>query len=132
MNETIEAMLALKRWAVIGASDDRSRYGWKVRRKLLDHGYEAYPVNPRLKSIDGEKCFDLITGILPPPDAACFIINPKRGLELIDEVAGHGVRNVWFQPGAIDDELRRRAKALDLKIVEDCVLVQLDGRSSGG
>jgi predicted CoA-binding protein len=128
MSKPLETMLAHRRWAVLGATEDRSRYGWKIWRMLRDFGYHAAPINPRLDEIDGEPCHASITAVEPAPHVACFVVNPGIGLKLLEEAHGAGVRHAWLQPGARSEDLRQRAQALGIEVVEDCVLIQLGRR----
>ncbi|MCA8989166.1 MAG: CoA-binding protein, partial [Planctomycetaceae bacterium] len=46
-------MTAKPRVAVLGASQDRSKYGNKSVRAHLAQGYDVYPINPKSESIEG-------------------------------------------------------------------------------
>ena len=49
---TIKDALAEKVWAVIGATHKTDKFGYKIYKCLKEHGYEVYPVNPNVESID--------------------------------------------------------------------------------
>ncbi len=40
-------------WAVVGASQDQSKFGYRIFRSLRDAGYIVYPVNPRGGTLEG-------------------------------------------------------------------------------
>src|SRR5262245_56238490 len=48
----IEEILSQRRFAVVGASRDRDKFGYKVFRALKVAGYAVYPVNPNAELID--------------------------------------------------------------------------------
>ena len=54
---TIKDALAEKVWAVIGATHKTDKFGYKIYKCLKEHGYEVYPVNPNVTSIDGDTCY---------------------------------------------------------------------------
>ena len=56
INERIERFLTGQVFAVVGASQDRSKYGNKVLRCYLQHGLKAYAVNPKETEIEGQVC----------------------------------------------------------------------------
>ena len=56
---TIKDALAEKVWAVIGATHKTDKFGYKIYKCLKEHGYEVYPVNPNVTSIDGDTCIQV-------------------------------------------------------------------------
>lgn len=41
-----EKMLQKKVWAVAGVTERKDRYGYKIWKKLKEHDYETYGINP--------------------------------------------------------------------------------------
>lgn len=122
----MQEQLKLKNWAVVGASQDTSKFGYKVYKKLKNKGYNVYPVNPGLEEIDGEKCYHSIYDITDAIDVISLIVNPKIGIGVIEAANEKGIKNVWCQPGAESKELIEKAKAYGIKIIyNECVLVEL-------
>lgn len=120
-----EKMLSLKRWAVLGATDKRDKYGYKIFEILRKNGYDVYPVNPRIKTIEGVKVYPNILEIPETIDVVDFVVNPTIGERLIHQVSQKGIKNIWLQPGARSEEMDRLAEELDLNTVKDCVLAAL-------
>jgi len=63
MQELIKEFIAQKRFAVIGASNNTHKYGYKIFKYLKSRGYEVYPVNPRINTLEGTKCYATLTDI---------------------------------------------------------------------
>jgi predicted CoA-binding protein len=51
--------------AVVGATDDKIKFGYKVFAELKSKGFNIFPVNPGKDSIEGDKCYKSL-GELPP------------------------------------------------------------------
>lgn len=122
----MQDLLNMKNWAVVGATEDTSKFGYKVYKKLKNHGYNVYPVNPKFETIEGEKCYHSILDINDSIDVISLIVNSKIGLEVIENASKKGIKNIWCQPGAESQELIENAKAYGMKIIyNECVLVEL-------
>lgn len=124
-NNPIAEALARRCWAVVGASDDPSRFGHKIWHALRNHGYRVYPVNPKLDTVAGEKCYASVLDLPETPDVVDMVVNPKVGLEVMKDLAKLGVKTAWMQPGTRSDEIRDYATENGVELIEDCVLVQL-------
>ncbi|SDZ15692.1 hypothetical protein SAMN05660462_02038 [Proteiniborus ethanoligenes] len=119
-------MLEKKVWAVIGASPNVDKFGYKVWRKLQEHGYEAYPVNPRYEEIEGEKCYKSLKDIPNKPDVIDFVIPASAILEWLPEAKEVGIDYLWCQPGAANEEVVLKAEELGFNIAYNvCVLAEL-------
>ena len=56
MSGNIQKFLAATRYAVVGASTNRAKYGNKVLRCLLANDKIVYPVHPTEEEIEGIRC----------------------------------------------------------------------------
>jgi len=122
----MKEMLKLKNWAVVGATQDTSKFGYKVYDRLKNKGYNVYPVNPKFDEIEGLTCYHSISDIPDNIDVISLIVNYKIGMEVIDKAKEKGIKNVWCQPGAESKELIEKAIAYGINIiVNECVLVEL-------
>jgi predicted CoA-binding protein len=106
--------------AVIGASANRSKYGNKALRAYEQQGYTVIPVNLHEIEVEGHRAYRSVLDIPGPIDMATVYVPPKAGLAVVEELAKKGVPEVWLNPGADDDEVVARAKALGLNIVQAC------------
>jgi len=119
-------MLNLKRWALLGATNDTTRFGYKIFRELEDRGYTVYGITPKYDSIDGIKLYKSIEELPELIDGINVIVNPKITLEALPKIKAKGIKNVWFQPGSFNEEVIEEAKKLGFNIeLEDCMHVEL-------
>jgi predicted CoA-binding protein len=117
-----------KRVAVIGASHDRHKYGNKALRAFEHQGHEVVAVNPFVPSVEGHDTYASILDVPGPVDMATFYVPPHVGLQVIEEVARKGVREVWFNPGSESDALLARARALGLEPILACSIMAIGER----
>ena len=94
-------------YAVIGASSNEEKYGHKVFRSLLKHGYNAIPINPNSDLILGHKTFSSVLDYDGSIDVAIFIIPPSVGINVIKDIKKKGINKVWFQPGSESGDILR-------------------------
>lgn len=111
--------------AVLGASQDRSKFGNKAVRAYAAKGYKVYPINPKAKEIEGFTAYSSILQVPDKIDVVSMYLPPEIGLKVIEEVAKKGVKEVWVNPGAESDELRERGEALGMEMIEACSIVGL-------
>lgn len=119
-------MLEKRVWAVVGVTNNKERFGYKIFRTLMEHGYETYGVNPKYEEIDGKKIYPNLKSIPKNIEVVDVVIPPKAAMELLDEIKEQGIEYVWFQPGTYDEEVMEKAKRLGLKaLFHDCVYATL-------
>ncbi|MCF0154955.1 MAG: CoA-binding protein [Veillonella sp.] len=122
---TIQEALQKKVWAVLGATDKTHKFGYKIYAHMKAAGYEVYPVNPRVETIDGQVCYNSLTDLPVKPDVVDFVVPESAGLAALDECLELGIQTVWLQPGADTDAVVKKANDLGLAVIQDCVLVQV-------
>lgn len=108
-----------QKFAVIGMSDNPQRYSYRVYYKLKEHHKDVIGINPRLKSVNGEKVYSEIPkGI----EIAVLMVNPKFGIDYLETIKDLNIPYLWIQPGAESQEILDAAKHLDITVIESCVL----------
>ena len=126
MNAT-QQFLSQQRFAVVGASTDRTKYGNKVLRCYLQHEREVVPVNPKDATVEGLAAVKSLSEIQPPPEAVSVITPPKITEAVVEEAGRLGIKHLWMQPGAESDAAVRAAKESGANVVAGgpCILVSL-------
>lgn len=123
----IEKFFTSKAYGVIGASNNRAKYGNKVLRVYLQHHMQVYPVNPNEKTIEGIASIDNVLN-LPADVKSISIITPPPVTEKIVAAAiQKGIQNVWMQPGAESDAAIKKCEENGINVIAKgpCILVQL-------
>src|SRR6185369_6600686 len=86
-------------YAVVGATDNPTKYGYKVFRDLRVAGFSVVPVNPKCPVVDGVQAVATLMEVKPKPDVVVFIVPSEVGLKVLEDVAHLRISKVWFQPG---------------------------------
>jgi predicted CoA-binding protein len=111
--------------AVIGASSDRRKFGNKAFRAFRHSGYTVIPVNPNEREVEGTRTVASVLDIQGPIDMVTVYVPPEVGLAIMDEVAKKGTGELWLNPGADDDAVVARARALGLEPILACSILAI-------
>lgn len=95
MNNSVNAISRLiqpRSVAVIGASGDASKTAGRPVAYLRKHGFtgDIYPVNPRVDSIDGLRCYPDIASLPSVPDVAIVLLGAERAHIAVRDLAARG------------------------------------------
>jgi predicted CoA-binding protein len=114
--------------AVIGASNDRQKFGNRAVRAYLRQGWTVYPVNPRETTVEGLAAFGSILDIPGDVDRASLYVPPAVGEKLLEEIHRKRVRELFVNPGAESERLIREAERLGLDPIQACSIVDIGER----
>ena len=94
LKEALEAIFEPKSAAVIGASNNPRRWGFRTFKNMLDAGFrhDLYPVNPGEDEVQGHICYPSITQVPGPVDLAVIVVNTSQVPDLISECIAKGVK----------------------------------------
>ncbi|KAI5951934.1 hypothetical protein KGF54_005009 [Candida jiufengensis] len=140
---------ANRQYAVAGASNNPSKFGYKILNWYIKHNLSAIPINPKekeilnqpvvsnvqtiLKAIENHKDLDTYKTSKVDGLSISFLTPPAitvATLKEIGEIEGYKsiIKGLWFQPGSYDQEVLDLAEKLgefDKVIEEDeCILVR--------
>ncbi|NMA83719.1 MAG: CoA-binding protein [Epulopiscium sp.] len=118
-------LLGKKVWAVVGATTDTDKYGYKIYKALKDAGYTVYPISPKYEKIDGDQAYKTLSDLPETPQVVDFVVNPRIGVEVVKECKQLGIKDIWLQPGTVSDEILEYAQSNDINALQACVLVAL-------
>jgi uncharacterized protein len=111
--------------AVIGASNDRRKFGNRAVRAYKLRGYTVVPINPHETEVEGLRAYASVLDVPGPIEMASFYVPPDVGERVIEEIARKQIPEVWLNPGAESDALIARARALEIQPVIACSIVAL-------
>ena len=111
--------------AVIGASNNREKFGNKCVRAYLMKGHEVFPVNPKEEKIEGLKAYKSVLDIPEKIDAVSLYLPPEIGTKAADEIIRKKVPRVFLNPGTESKELIEKLKKNGIDVQERCSIVAI-------
>ncbi len=110
--------------AIFGATNKSDKVGYAIAKNALQASSKVYFVNPRLDELFGKRVYKSLDE-LPPIDTAVIAIPSKYVLDLVEDLAKRGVKNIiiisagFKESGNVqaETELADLAKKYDLNIV---------------
>lgn len=117
MSAMVADFAGRRTWAVVGASNDREKYGNIVYRVLRERGYHVYPVHPTLETVEGDRAYPDVGSLPPGVEVLSIVIPPARVPPVLEAAVAAGITRVWLQPGAESAAVLEQAAALGLQIV---------------
>jgi predicted CoA-binding protein len=130
--DQIKQFLAGKRFAVVGASKDRAKYGNKVLRAYLQNNRDAIPVNPGADEIEGLTTYRDLASVPGNVDGVSIITPPNVTEKVVDQALQRGIKQIWMQPGAENSAAIESAEKAGANVIAGgpCLLVALRYRES--
>ena len=85
------------------------------------------PINPKATKIEGLTAYPSLGDIPEQVNALSIITPPKITREIVQQAITKGIKHIWMQPGAEDDEAISAALQAGLNVIHGgpCVLVAL-------
>ena len=128
--ETINAVLAMKTWAVVGLGNNPERAAFGVAKLLQDKGHRIIPVYPRAENVHGETGYKTLAEIPESIDVVDCFVNSSLVGKVVDQAIAIGAKAVWLQLDVIDHEAIERAqKAGLLTIMDRCPAIEYQRKS---
>jgi predicted CoA-binding protein len=125
--DKIKQFLAGQRFAVVGASADREKYGNKVLRVYQQNHLEVVPINPKADEIEGLKAYPDLASVPGSIDGVSIITPPAVTVKIVDDAVKRGIKNIWMQPGAESKQAVEAAESVGANVIAGgpCILVSL-------
>lgn len=111
--------------AVVGASNNPEKYGYKVYKDLKSAGMNVVPVNPNHDTIQNDRCYHTLSDIPDVPNAISVITPPAATEKIVAEAIKLGIKNIWLQPGAESEKAISMCEKAGVNVVSRiCIMVQ--------
>ena len=130
VEDKIASFFSGKRFAVVGASRDREKYGSKVLRAYQQNNLEVFPVNPNTDTVEGLQAYSDLKSLPVPIDGVSIVTPPDITEHVVEQAIQLGVKNIWLQPGAECERAIDSAQRSGANVIAGgpCVLVALGYR----
>ena len=124
-SEVIQRVLAMRSVAIVGLSGNELRASNFVGRYLQRNGYDIFPVNPREKTILGQRSYASLSDISEAIDVVNVFRQPSAVPAIAREAVSMGARCLWLQYNVISEEGAKIASEAGMDVVMDrCMKVE--------
>ena len=121
MEDAIRNALAMRTWAVVGASPEPFRDSNRIAAMLESRGYNVIRVNP-----NWDAAVPSLAEVGEPVDVVDVFRRADQAGAHVDEAVAIGAKAVWMQLGVIDHDAAERARAAGLQVVMDrCPAIEM-------
>ncbi len=111
--------------AIVGASNNKEKYGNRIYIDLRSSGYKVIPINPKEEFIEGDKCYKSILDYPGEINTLDMVVPASTGMKVLDEAKKKGIKNIWFQPGSESEEAIAKAKSYGMNVVSNaCMMIE--------
>ena len=86
-------------FAVVGISQDPSKYGYELFETLTWHGHHVLPINPKYTAIDGQPCYPSLSDLPHNPDVVVTAAPSVASAKIAETCAALGIPFFWMPPG---------------------------------
>lgn len=111
--------------AVVGASNDRRKFGNKCVRAYLQAGWRVFPVNLHATEIEGQKVCASLAAVPVELDRVSIYLPPPVTRRLLPELENLTGAQIWFNPGAADGRLLEAARQAGLDVHDGCSILDI-------
>jgi len=115
----------MKTVAIIGASNDRTKYGNKALRAHLQQGFTVFPVNPKESQIEGLPAFKSIADVPVRPHRISVYVPPSVLEKILPDIAAKSCDELWLNPGTESPSVLAEADRLGLNVIQACSIVAI-------
>ena len=114
-------------FAVVGASNNRSKFGNRILRKYLEHQLKVFPIHPQEEIIEGLRCLKSVEELPEETKSISIITPPPITEKVVQEAIEKGIQNIWMQPGAESEKAMAECKKVGINLIADgsCLLLVL-------
>ena len=113
--------LRLKTIAVAGVSSKGDAASNIIYKKLREHDYHVYPVNPNADEVEGDPCFPNLKSIPEKVEGVIVGTAPEVTPEILSECAEMQIRFVWihrsFGQGSFHPEAEKIASQHKISLI---------------
>jgi uncharacterized protein len=111
-------------WAVVGASQDQTKFGYRVFHTLCAAGYVVYPVNPKGGELEGARIYPSLADLPQLPEVVDLVVPPAVSEQVVKNAHALGVTRIWMQPGAESEAAITYCHDHGIQVVYDaCAMV---------
>ncbi len=98
-----EVFNTFKKFALLGASADHTRFGYEVFEAFHKNNIPLMPINPKYADIDGHPCYPSLAALPERPEVIIVALGPAVTEKVMPEVIASGAQVIWMPPGCFNE-----------------------------
>ncbi len=111
--------------ALVGAHNDRERFGNIIFRDLARKGFSVVPVNTKETVVEGVPVVSTVSQMADPVHIVNFVVPPPITKKVLESMDPLRFPIIWLQPGTFDEATVRYAKErFKTVIAGPCIMVE--------
>jgi len=111
--------------AVMGVSQKKEKYGFRIFKDLVDAGFDVEGVNPADGEIAGRKIYRNLKELEETPDLVITVVPPQVTERIVEECKQMGIKEIWMQPGSESETAVKKARDYGISVVYNaCFMVK--------
>ncbi len=99
MNSIIEKFVNDKNIALIGVSQDKTKFGNALMTELSKKGYTVYPVHPAINEIGGVRCYSDVRTLPEYVSNLILVVKPEVTENIVRQLKDSPIKRVWMHKG---------------------------------
>lgn len=100
----VEEFMKQKKWAFVGVSQNKKKFGSFAYKELKAKGYEVFGVNMNTPTIEGQPTYCSLNDLPEKVEALVISVTPSKTTQIVKEAHYQGIKNIWIQQGAESKE----------------------------
>jgi predicted CoA-binding protein len=121
LREAAEEFLAQHTIGVAGVSHDTKQPANLIYRRLRDHGYAVYPINPTAAVAEGDQCYPDVATVPAKLDGVVIVTPASASRQVVAGCAEAGVKRVWLHrglgPGSVSEDAIALAREHGMNVI---------------
>ena len=114
-------------YAIVGATQNKEKYGHKVLVDLKDKGFKVVPINPKYAEVAGLTCYPDLIFLEERPDVVVLIVGEDGAQKVVQSCIDLNLNRLWFQPGSEYEGAVNLAKEAKFDfVVGECIMKETD------
>lgn len=125
---SVERFLKGERLAVAGVSRDSKQPANAIFKRLVQSGFDVFPVNPKASEVEGVQCYPDVVSLPETVHGVVIATPPAASAQVVRECGEGGIERVWFHrsfgTGSVSEEAVRECEKQGIEcIVGGCPLM---------
>lgn len=125
--QNVDDFIKQKKWAFVGVSKTKKKFGHFAYKELKSKGYNIYPVNPHMENIEGYPAYPSLNDLPEKVEAVVISVSPSITAQIVREAYRQGIKHIWIQQGAESEEAISFCRENGINCIHgECILMFAD------